>query len=531
MKNSIFSATVIAFVLGISSCSESEFTERYPDPAKIAQTTVEKQYTGFLASNKDYVLPKYRNYFVSLRSNVHPFIQATGMPNSSGQYIPGSSGIEDVWYNYYNSLAQYRELQKIYAALPEEQQTDRKVFLLTATVYLYDYTQRVIDLHGDIPFTEAGMLSTKGGDYGGAIAKFDDAQTLYVMMLDELKTIASELNNLTLNAGYQQSFSTQDFVNKGNLSKWKRYCNSLRIRMLNRVSDVESLKARVAAEMAEIFDNPATTPVVETNEQNIQIDIFNVNTEINIDDFQGSLESGLSWYINTAGKKMIDHMNANADPRRSLLFEPGENANGQYVGIDPMATNSAQTAQANAGLVATYHRYTLSRNKFLPGVLISASQMNLIKAEFYLRSGNLQTAKTAYETAIRQSVEFYNSLLALSNASGIPAPTPATSAQITAYLGQDNVSWDKATTPRERLERIATQKWLHYSIIQSYESWADVRRLDLPVLQFWTDNASEQTQPPVRWVYPSNEITYNAKNYSAVRDKDKLTTRLFWDIN
>lgn len=521
---------LIATVLGLASCDESEFTERYPDPAKIAQTTVEKQYTGFLASNKDYVLPKYRNYFVSLRSNVHPFIQATGAPNNSGQYIPGSSGIEDVWYNYYNSLAQYRELEKVYGSLPEDQQRERRIFMLTAKIYLFDYTQRVIDLHGDIPFTEAGMLSTNGGDYANSTARFDDAHSLYVMMLDELKTGATELNGITLNAGYQQSFSTQDFINRGDITLWKRYCNSLRLRMLNRVSDVESLKARSATEIAEILSNSASFPVVETNAQNIQIDIFNLNTEINIDDFQGALESGLTWYINTAGKKMIDHMNANSDPRLPILFEAGENANGEFIGIDPMATNAVQTAQANAGLVANYHRYTLSRNKFLPGVLINAAQIKLIKAEHYLRAGNLASAKAAYEEAIAQSVEFYNTLLSLSNATGIPAPNPATPAQLTSYLASDGVNWDMATSNAERLSLIATQKWLHYSIIQSYESWADTRKLDLPAFQFWTDNASDQTRPPVRWVYPSNEMTYNSANYEAVRDKDKLTTRLFWDV-
>ncbi len=530
MKKIFLIAATIGLSFGLTSCDESEFTERYPDPAKIAQTTVEKQYTGFLASNKDYVLPKYRNYFVSLRTNVHPFIQATGMPNNSRQYIPGSSGIEDVWFNYYNSLAQYRELQKVYATLSDDQQRDRRVFMITATIYLYDYTQRVIDLHGDIPFTEAGTLSTKGGDYANALAKFDDAQTLYTMMLDDLKTIATDLNGITLNAGYQQSFSTQDFINRGDLTMWKRYCNSLRLRLLNRVSDVEALKTRSASEIAEILGNPSSFPIVESNDQNIQINVFNVNTEINIDDFQGSLESGLTWYINTAGKKMIDHMNTNDDPRLPILFEPGENADGKFFGIDPMATNAVQTAQANDGLVASYHRYTLSRNKFLPGVLINAAQMNLIKAEYYLRNNNLADAKSVYEKAIGQSVEFYNSLLELSNATGVAAPSAATPAQITAYIARDGVNWDKAATNAERLSLIATQKWLHYSIIQSYESWADVRRLDLPTFQFWVDNSSEQTQPPVRWIYPSNEVTYNSANYAAVRDKDKLTTKLFWDV-
>ena len=261
------------------SCKESEFTEAYPNPAKIAQTTVEKQFTGVLFANKDYVLPNYRYYFVTLRTSINHYTQATGWVNSSGQYVPGSSGAEDVWYNYYNMLAQYRELQKIYATLSADQQADRKVFMLTAAVYVYDYTEKMVDLFGSIPFSAAGMLSTNGGEYVASSAKFDTAENIYTFLLDDLKRIATELNGITLNAGYQTSFRTQDFVNKGDLTAWKRYTNSLRLRMLNRVSDAESFKSRSNTEIAEILANATTYPIVETNAQNIQINVYDINTD------------------------------------------------------------------------------------------------------------------------------------------------------------------------------------------------------------------------------------------------------------
>lgn len=514
------------------SCRESEFATVYPDPAKIAATTVEKQFTGVLYANREYVLPGYRLYFVTLRTTINHYTQATGWINSSGQYIPGSSGVEDVWYAYYNTLAQYRELQKVYAALPADQQKERRIFMLAAAVYVYDFTQKVVDLHGAIPFSEAGLLSTKGGDYVSASAKFDTAESIYTFMLDELKSISTELNGITLNAGYQRSFQTQDFVNKGDITLWKRYANSLRLRMLNRVSDVSGFQARANTEMAEILGNPTTYPTVETNAQNIQINVFDINTDINSKGFRDGLASD-GWYGNTAGKAIIDHMNTNNDPRLKILFEPGANAAGQYVGIDPLATEATQTALYNAGRVAIYNRYTLSHNQFFPGVLINASQMNLIKAEYYLRTNNDASAKTAYETAIAQSVEFYNGILARTNATGITnstIPTPATQASITAYIAGKGVNWGSATTNADKLKLIATQKWLHYNVVQPFENWADIRRLDYPVLSFQVDNANNQTLPPVRWTIPGNEITYNTTNYEAVKAKDNLITKIFWDV-
>ncbi|WP_345248529.1 SusD/RagB family nutrient-binding outer membrane lipoprotein [Nibrella saemangeumensis] len=514
------------------SCKESEFTEAYPNPSKIAETTVEKQFTGVLFAPRDYILPGYRYYFVTLRTSLNHYNQATGWINSSGQYVPGSSGMEDVWYNYYNMLAQYRELQKVYAAKPADQQADRKIFMLAAAVYVYDYTQKMVDLFGAIPFSSAGMLSTNGGDYNASAAKFDTAESIYAFLMDDLKRIATELNGITLNAGYQKSFQTQDFLNKGDITAWKRYCNSLRLRVLNRVSDVESFKARANTEMAEILGNPSTYPIVETNAQNIQINVYDINTDINSKGFQDGIESA-GWFGNTASKAIIDNMNANKDPRLPILFEPGANAAGKYIGIDPLATEAAQTTLFNSGQVAIYNRFTLSRNQFFPGILINAPQINLIKAEYYLRSGNDAAAKTAYETAIAQSVEFYNGILAKTNATGITGstiPAPATAASISEYIASSGVSWSGATTSADKLKLIATQKWLHYNLVQPLENWADIRRLDYPVLGFQVDNANNQTLPPVRFTVPGNEITYNAANYAAVKATDNLKTKIFWDV-
>ncbi|MFN8347872.1 MAG: SusD/RagB family nutrient-binding outer membrane lipoprotein [Spirosomataceae bacterium] len=522
---------VVGLSLLVMSCKESEFVEAYPDPSKLAATTVEKQFTGMLQTNRDYVLPGYRWYFVTLRTTINHYVQTTGWVNGEGQYIPASSGVEDVWFNYYSTLAQYRELQKVYAQRPADEQKEKKIFMLAATVYLYDYTQKLIDLHGAIPFTEAGKLSANGGDYANSLPKFDSPLELYTKMLDDLKSIAVELNGITLGAGYQKSFTVQDFVNYGNVTAWKRYTNSLRLRMLNRVSDVESLKARSNSEIAEILGTPATYPIVETNAQNIQMNVYDINTVINSKGLASALESGATWYINFAGKKIIDHMKANGDPRLPIIFQPGANAKGEYTGIDPTATASVQTALANDGLAALYNRVTFSGNNYFPGVLINAAEVNLIKAEYYLRNGNDANAQIAYETAIDQSVNFYNKILSLSNnAVGEKnIPVAATAAQITAYIAKDGVNWTKAGTAANKLALIADQKWLHYNITQPFENWSDVRRLDLPKFSFVADNSNNQTLPPYRWTIPDNEITYNP-NYSAIKDQDKLTNKIFWDV-
>lgn len=158
---------------------------------------------------------------------------------------------------------------------------------------------------------------------------------------------------------------------------------------------------------------------------------------------------------------------------------------------------------------------------------MNAAEASFLAAEFQLKAGNAAAAKTAYETGIRQSIEFYFKLRTLSNDNTAGSLAAVTEDEIVKYLASADVSWDKAT---DKLNLIATQKWIHFSVVQPVDSWAEIRRLDLPKLSFQVDDANAQKQPPFRWNYPSSEATYNATNYNAIKAKDNLSTKLFWDV-
>ena len=520
---------VTALSLAMTSCKKQDFADSYADPSKISNTSVEKQFAGFLSSNREYVVPAYWNYFVVLRTTVNRYAQAVGWVNSTGQYIPGAASINDRWNNYYNFLAQYRELEKVYSAMSTSDQQLRRIYMIAATIYLYDHTQKVVDLHGDIPWSEAGKLSANGGNYSVSLPKYDKAEDIYTKMLDNLKAFADELNSMTVSAAIQTGFKNQDIVNKGSIVMWKKYCNSLRLRMLGRVSGVTAFQTRAATEAAAILGSPATYPVVETNAENIQIKVFDLNTPINATGFRTGLED---WDGNLAGKAMIDHMNANVDPRRRAMFEPGPSAaGGAYIGLDPMATAATQTTLVAGGTLARYNRSTLSRNQFFPGVLITAAEVSFLTAEAYLRAGNNTAAKTAYNAGIAKSIENYYLYRNVSNDNTAGTLTPLTPAEITAYQAMAGVNWDLAVTTADKLKLIATQKWIDFSVILPLDSWAEVRRLNAPVFSFEVDNSNAQQLPPTRWLYATSEPTYNAENYSAVKAKDNLVTKIFWDIN
>ena len=519
----------LTIVVAFSSCSKSDFIDSYNKPNGIGVTTVDKQYAGFLGRNLEYVVPNYWNYFVVYRTTLSHYTQAVGFENAPNQYLPAMSGVDNRWTNYYDFLSQFREMERVYNGLTETEKTENRIFILTGSIYLYDHTQKMVDSHGDIPFSKAGMLSTNNGDYGKSLPAYDKAEDIYTKMLDDLKAFSDELNTISLTPTVAATFKVQDFINGGDIATWKKYCNSLRLRMLTRVSASPTFSSRATSEIQSILGNPTNYPTISLNTENAQIDVISSGT-FNSAGFRSGLED---WDGNVAGKAMIDYMNTNDDPRKQVMFEPGENAGGIYNGLDPMLTSSAQRALISGGTIARYNRYALSRNQNFPGIILNAAEVSFLKAEAYLNAGNDAAAKAAYESGISQSVKYYYELANLSKDNTAPAPnlTVPTDSQIATYVAKPGVSWTAALTKDAKLKLIGTQKWIHLSVIQLHENWAEIRRLNYPVLSFEVDASNAQKQPPYRWYYPTSESIYNKPNYEAVKSKDNLTTKIFWDVN
>ncbi|AYN66395.1 SusD/RagB family nutrient-binding outer membrane lipoprotein [Euzebyella marina] len=532
MKNlKIFVTTFLTMAILLVSCQDDDFKDYYSDPSTIAETTVEKQYAGFLQSNKEDIMPSYSTYFVTGRPTLMVYTQTRGFENSIGRYTPGDAPIDPIYNRFYATLFQFREMERIYDQLTPEEQNEYRIFIITGKIYLYDYTQKMIDLFGDIPFTEAGKISQNEGDYESSYASFDSAESLYTMMIDELQSIALELNTINLTTAVKDYFTVQDFVNGGDINTWKKYCNSLRLRLLTRASLNSEFSGIAQSQIGEILSNPSTYPIVNSNEENIQIESLGEGMGLEAN-FQSTFVEGDGWNSNVASKAMIDYMVENTDPRLRCMFQPGSEAEeNEYLGLDPNMAESAQTALVNSGVVSIYNNWTFKNNRNFPGLLISASDVDFYLAEYYLGSNDAM-AKEHYEKGIRESVNFYYSARDLAiNFDDSPEIEALNPSEIDNYLLEGEISWDSATSDQEKLGLLAKQKWVHLNMVQMYENWAEIRRLDLPDLEFVNDNSSAQTTPPNRFIYPSAERTFNADNYSAVSADDNLDAKIFWDID
>ena len=145
------------------------------------------------------------------------YSQLFGYTASTGRYEQKTAYSQSRWQYYYTApLASYTELMKFYNTLltPEDKE-GYDLFVQTSKVFLYDQTAQMIDMWGDIPFSEAGgVISTSGIIQN---AKYDDQQALYNQFIDDLKVIADYLNNYKESTYYKQMFDKADLLNLGNI--------------------------------------------------------------------------------------------------------------------------------------------------------------------------------------------------------------------------------------------------------------------------------------------------------------------------
>lgn len=527
MKNKVY-IFLIAFAgaaLIFNGCSKDKLDELYPDPSKSSTASVENFLTGILTTANEVVLPWYWRFFVVEQPTLGHYTQTMGyLTPDKDQYVPPINSTTWRWDKFYNGpMTQFRQMEAIYNDLDADAQDDYKIFMLAAKIFFYDQTQQVVDLFGDIPWSKAGTVR-QTGNLETSLPAYDNAQDIYTSILDDLKAIAGELNTITVKAFYANLFKKKDYLNNGDVELWKKYCNSLRLRMLMRVSDV--LTSRAQTEIAEILGNPSTYPVVTGNSDDIMLDAGGPDLYATEASRVGGIRSAMETWgeYDIAPYTYVKNMVDNNDPRLPAMFDP--NINGEYIGMNQMEDGNTQSSKLTSGLIARYDTSSFTRNDFFPGMVISGAEVSFMKAEAIQRGWASGDAKSAYESGIRLSIAFWFEV----NSTGtyraaLPAPTED---EVAAYLAKPDVSWDANT---DKIKLIGTQKWLNTGLGQLVQTWAECKRLDFPVFQYLPDNASSsgQTMPPLRWLYPVSEKNLNDANYAAVASKDNLNTKIFWD--
>lgn len=342
----------------------------------------------------------------------------------------------------------------------------------------------LVETYGDVPYSEAL-------DINNVLPKYDDGLTIYK---DLISRITSAINSMDDSKG---SFVANDKIDKiynGDVSKWMKFGNSLKLRMGIMLADVDAGLSQSTVESA------FTSGVFSSNADNGSY-MYSANAPNNNPVNDNLVLSGRNDYV--AAATIVDIMNNLEDPRRAAYFELHE---GEYVG-------------GAIGEAATYanHSHVGDRIKdpTEPGVLLSYVEVRFLLAEAAARGYSVGgTAEEHYNAGITASFEYWN------------APNVAD------YLANPEVDYTTAlaastSDPKWKMV-IGTQAYLGlYN--RTFAPYLSVRRLDYPIL---TEPSEAQSGFPVRYTYPVTEQTLNGANYEAASNAiggDAPETQLFWD--
>ncbi len=522
---------ILSLLIGFTSCSKM-IEDDYINPDKITTAEIDKLFTRMMLN--DYIKPTYWDYATFVTGVTAKYSQFIGIMVGTDMYQPSGSYNQDRWKGFYTNgiMNQYRDMEKTYNNLSPISKAEKYVYLQVAKVVLYDQAAQLVDLWGDIPFTEAGMLNLTNTLIN---AKFDDASEIYYSIIDSLDALNTYFSTASISGPVQSSLSKQDILLNGNLTLWRKYANSLRLRLLMRTSYYNETIAQT--EVTEMLNNPNTYPLVDNNLENILLQMNPGGEDL----YSEGLRAGLTDRATSGGAiapyyMLNEVMVANNDPRVEVLWDPGDSAifyfGQEYLGLKHDTTVTAAQYMWSHDYLATYDSSTFILNWNVPGVLLAASEVSFLKAEAYER-WSLGTAQDAYETGIRQSIEFYydiNQSAYLNpnyNYSRAPLNSPS-EGSILAYLAEAGIAY--SGTESERLQKIWTQKWLNFFILQAGQAWAEVRRTGYPQIPFASD-PSNGDLPPMRLLYPDTEKSYNTANYDNVRSADTRDNEIFWDVD
>jgi hypothetical protein len=532
--------------LSMSGCKK-QLEDMYTDPDKTTNPSIEKLFSGLLDNNR--VRPQYWDIRTMGALHTGNYSGSVASFNEPTIYRQTDSYVQGFWNDFYvpnnftnnqgdvNSgsgpMAEYRTIQRLYNTTPIAERENYRVFLMAAKAVVLDQTAQMIDLFGDIPYTEAGGL-----DVSNTItnAHFHDQKELYDTVIAGLREVADFFGGASLNTNAAASFAIQDFALHGSTDKWRRYANSVRLRLLMRISYVDEATARAGVE--EMFASPIQFPLVDGN--NIGDNYNPGNSDVLIMQPTVYTENLYNAFTeiraHTAPDFMLNTLMKPAnDPRIPFMFDKfGPTVNKVF---KQNATYRAMPATWGSGIqsdslpfFATLDSTTYLLNSKLPGIMMTSAEVNFLRAEAVERWGitgpGALTADGYYALGIRQAVTFayylYNT-----NSTKYEDLTQPNSAIVDAFLAQPTIAYTGTAT--EKLEKIWNQKWLHFGFLQTRQAWAETRRTKYPKFARFVSNQPSYENPPNRLRYPASETSYNT-NYPEVQAKDTREAKIFWDV-
>ncbi len=426
-----------------------------------------------------------------------------GLERKDNYFLPSELAI-NTWRGCYSIIANLNEIVKIVKDDPYY--VNKLAVTRIWRAYIFG---RLTDLYGDIPYSEAAKGNT---DQFIISPVYDTQRSIYLGLLEELKDAIAQIDVTSTALG---NYKSADIVYGGDLTKWIKFGNSLRLRMALRISNVEPDLAKGI--VTEIMTQ---NQVMAANSDGFH---FKFNK-----DFKAA-----TYYFYSAGlarilpsKFLVDMMLQTSDPRLPIYAQHPEKGTSvsTYRGMPGELTVDERIA-ADYNFKKASHVGSYFLREDVVGFTLSYAEVCFMKAEAAFKGWGAAPAdaETFYNQGVQASMSFFKTFIP-TNALQVDPFTEITTAQINTYLSGPG---KYEGTDEEKFAKIITQRWITLYQEGGYEAYALVRRTHYPKLTKFDGNLWDLDNDFIqRMPYPIEEYSLNGDN--ALAADARQDKKIWW---
>jgi hypothetical protein len=427
---------------------------------------------------------------------------AGGVLISSSRYVEQSDN--STWESHYTLIRNISQIRNQILKGMENDPAGRTKLAIARIVEISAW-QRLTDLFGDVPYSQTAL----GQDNVNTKPVFDTQESIYKSLINDLNAATAQLN------ATDASYGTADFYYKGDVTKWKKYANSLKLRLGMRIRYADAALAQKTVTEA------MGQPLLESNTDNAAIPTYNNATNANVHPVLNHFLAG-SPDLKYLGEAFVAQLVTTNDPRLPRIVQPSVNSvkagapayKGLGVALTDAILKTIIKDDYSTASTATFFNRDFS--PAIPCLAMSFSDVAFYKAEAALEGWGATTeqAEGFYQAGVKAA-------LAQSpyNVTTVPANFEA---QL-SFTG---------LTKEQKLERIGTQKWIQL-FGRSFEAFTEWRRMGYPTLKPGPFAGSTNGTIPRRTIYSSREALLNADNYKTASARlskgDTYVSKVWWD--
>ncbi|GAB3225489.1 SusD/RagB family nutrient-binding outer membrane lipoprotein [Algoriphagus aestuariicola] len=477
MKKYIATLLIGTLVWASTSCTQ-DFEEINTDPNRIDQISPGTLLNPILYGLASFNTSRADGFTFQIMQVALPFPSANG---GIHRYELTESTGNSTWNNHYKWLVNIKEMEASAIA-----NADVNYEAISLTLKAWTLSQ-LTDCFGDIPMDEASR-----GEDGIFQPTFNTQEEVYTQIFKDLERAN------TLYDDSQAMIYGDDILFHNDVEKWRKFTNSLHLRLLLRVSNREEVNA--FTKLAAMVNDPVTYPVFTSTAESGILQITGVTP--NLSPWGRAIDFTT---FRSISEFFADQLNALEDPRRAKFMTQARTSDGTttigYKGI-PSGYEGAET---QFKFIPSNHNIALVQAPML-SLILTYAEVEFIKAELAQRGYISSDAKAHYEKGVKAAMEQWDVQL------------PA------GYFDNPAASYDGT------LERIMLQKYVAL-YFNDTQQWFEYRRTGLPELPKNPGMENNQIMP-VRYEYPVSVQINNPDNYQdavARMGGDDINTKVWWE--